>query len=336
MGERKLKAWIAAGVIDSATATRIRHFEAQGTRPLALFAVLGLALLVTGLGIVSIVAENWATLPPLFRISLHGTLLVGLCLATCLLSRGGNSVRPMLLDTSLLAVCLLSLALIGHFDQLYHLSRAPWQSLTLWLLVFGPLLIWLGQGWMSALVLVSAVAGIAALRIHTAFWNGVFNEAKPDLILQALEAAAPTALAIVAKLACSISTPNRAKFWDKVATLAVCYAVVGISLLTLASGRWDWRSNDSQGMLNTATFTLATALAGISFLLWRLGRSRAVAATAPRNTHAMLIALCALSTLASYPLSGNLIASVIHFIVLCCAIAAVVVHTTNRTAHTMR
>ena len=76
MGERKLKAWVAAGLIDGATASRIRDWEAQHSRPLALWAVVGIAALSIGLGVISLVAANWDAIPGETRLALHAAFSV--------------------------------------------------------------------------------------------------------------------------------------------------------------------------------------------------------------------------------------------------------------------
>ena len=48
MSERKLKAWVEAGLIDAPTADNIRTWEASHSRPIALWALIGL-----GAGVVS-------------------------------------------------------------------------------------------------------------------------------------------------------------------------------------------------------------------------------------------------------------------------------------------
>lgn len=52
MAERNLKAWQAAGLIERATAARIRAYEAEHARPYALWAMVGLASLSIGLGVI--------------------------------------------------------------------------------------------------------------------------------------------------------------------------------------------------------------------------------------------------------------------------------------------
>src|SRR3546814_6243175 len=58
MSMRKLDAWRDAGLIDEATAQRIRAFEAEHARPLALWAALGIGALAIGLGIISVIAAR--------------------------------------------------------------------------------------------------------------------------------------------------------------------------------------------------------------------------------------------------------------------------------------
>jgi len=60
MSTRKIAAWHAPGLIDAETRDRILAYEAAHARPLALWAVFGIGALAIGLGIVSVIAANFA------------------------------------------------------------------------------------------------------------------------------------------------------------------------------------------------------------------------------------------------------------------------------------
>ena len=78
MSERKLQAWLSAGVIDASTAGRIRAWEAEHSRPLALWAVIGIGALAIGLGVISVVAANWEDVPGMVRLAIHFAVMLAL------------------------------------------------------------------------------------------------------------------------------------------------------------------------------------------------------------------------------------------------------------------
>jgi uncharacterized membrane protein len=120
MAERKLKAWVAAGLIDAAAADRIRAWEAQHSRPLAIWAVVGVAALSIGLGVISLVAANWAAIDGETRLALHGALMVGLGAALwALLAPGGERTRRWG-EAGIFVYAALGLGFLGHVGQVYQ------------------------------------------------------------------------------------------------------------------------------------------------------------------------------------------------------------------------
>src|SRR3546814_17244676 len=91
MSERKLNAWREAGLIDEATAQRIRAYEAEHARPLALWAAIGIGALAIGLGVISVIAANWEDVPGLVRLAVH-LVLIG-ALAGFIMVRGERIER---------------------------------------------------------------------------------------------------------------------------------------------------------------------------------------------------------------------------------------------------
>ena len=77
--DRRLAKWLEAGVIDAATRDRIAAYERDHDRPMLLYAVGGLGALTIGIGLVSIIAANWAAIGR--EAKLGADLLVGAGLA---------------------------------------------------------------------------------------------------------------------------------------------------------------------------------------------------------------------------------------------------------------
>src|SRR3546814_13798406 len=61
--DRKLEAWTAAGLTDEAAAARIRAFEGEERRPVALWALVGPGLPALALGIMLIIGPNRDRIP---------------------------------------------------------------------------------------------------------------------------------------------------------------------------------------------------------------------------------------------------------------------------------
>ena len=129
MSERKLKAWQEAGLIDAPTADRIRIWEAQHERPLALWSIVGIAALAIALGLISVVAANWDAIPGTTRLAIHLALLAGMAA----LLWWKRDAHPMVGETGIFLFAALGLTFFGHTGQVYQTSAPLWQPLAAWL-----------------------------------------------------------------------------------------------------------------------------------------------------------------------------------------------------------
>ena len=138
---KSLRRWTEAGVIDAATAERIRvyEFEKSDGTSLFLLAIAGSAALSVGLGILAIVAANWAEISASFKL---GTMLLALTWIAVwsarALARGAGLTSEVLLVVQFLSV----LAGIGLVGQIYQSNAPLYQALLLWLLVTPGLLLY--------------------------------------------------------------------------------------------------------------------------------------------------------------------------------------------------
>ena len=157
MIERKLAAWQAAGLIDAETTARIKAWEGENARPLALWAVIGIGVLTIGLGLVSVVAANWDAIPGVVRLALHFVLMA--VAAGVLWWRGDKwaSANPWVGEALLFVLGMLGLTFFGHLGQVYQSSSPLWQPLSVWLVLFTPLIMLRGQSWLTALLLAFVV-----------------------------------------------------------------------------------------------------------------------------------------------------------------------------------
>jgi hypothetical protein len=309
MSLRKLKVWEAAGLVDAATAARIRDWESTHASPVAMRAVIGIAVLAIGLGLISVVAANWDAVAGVARLGIHFALMVGL--AVWLWRKSG--VGGMAAEGGLFVFGMLGLTFFGHIGQVYQTDSPLWQPLALWLLLFAPAILLRGTGWLNALllmvVMVTAAWGFMA-------WT-VGLQPRLDRIDETvrivLALASPVLLAGLAAWAHTRSA--REVFWRRLGELAVVYAAGGASLFAIASADGPWRSDEEStrllwSVIVTASVTLVTALLVRTFRRDAEGRIVAI----------LWLGLAAMPLLA-YALSGNKVVAALLFMALWAGIA---------------
>lgn len=309
MSLRKLKVWEAAGLVDAATAARIRDWESSHASPVAMRAVIGIAVLAIGLGLISVVAANWDAVAGVARLGIHFALMVGL--AVWLWRKSG--VGGMAAEGGLFVFGMLGLTFFGHIGQVYQTDSPLWQPLALWLLLFAPAILLRGTGWLNALllmvVMVTAAWGFMA-------WT-VGLQPRLDRIDETvrivLTLASPVLLAGLAAWAHTRSA--REVFWRRLGELALVYAVGGASLFAIASADGPWRSDEEStrllwSVIVTASVTLVTAWLVRTFR--RDAEGRIVAG--------LWLGLAAMPLLA-YALSGNKVVAALLFMALWAGIA---------------
>jgi hypothetical protein len=309
MSLRKLKVWEAAGLVDAATAARIRDWESTHASPVAMRAVIGIAVLAIGLGLISVVAANWDAVAGVARLGVHFALMVGL--AVWLWRKSG--VGGMAAEGGLFVFGMLGLTFFGHIGQVYQTDSPLWQPLALWLVLFAPAILLRGTGGLNALllmvVMVTAAWGFMA-------WT-VGLQPRLDRIDETvrivLALASPVLLAGLAAWAHTRSA--REVFWRRLGELALVYAAGGASLFAIASADGPWRSDEEStrllwSVIVTASVTLVTALLVRTFRRDAEGRIVAI----------LWLGLAAMPLLA-YALSGNKVVAALLFMALWAGIA---------------
>jgi uncharacterized membrane protein len=123
---RKLDQWRRAGLIDGDTVQRIEAYERDQSSPVVLYAVGGVGAVAIVLGIVAIVASNWAAIPAHAKLAVDG--LVASVLAVAVLRTSSGWARDVLLMVNY-GFVLASMSLIG---QIYHLDSGTWRALLAW------------------------------------------------------------------------------------------------------------------------------------------------------------------------------------------------------------
>lgn len=304
MQERKLAAWVEAGVVDAETAARIRAFEARNARPLALWAVVGIGALAIGLGLISVVAANWDAIPAMIRLAVHLAVLAGVAAALWLVP-----ARSAWGEEALLFVFgALGLTFMGHLGQAYQTTSPLWQPLALWLALFGPVFALRGQGWLTAL-------GLAGVVVVAALGFAADREAlDASFLVVALPAAVPLALA---PLGAALRVRSaRTQFWRRIEELGFAYALGGASLIAMLAGLEDLsRGDDGSKSLMTLLLWAAAGFAAAA-LIWITRPDRSGQAAAG------MLGAAAAVTLLAWPLSGNQVIGALLFMGLWASVAA--------------
>ena len=132
---RKLEQWRRAGLIDEDTVQRIEAHERDQSSPVVLYAVGGVGAVAIVLGIVAIVASNWAAIPAAVKLAVDG--LVAIALAVAVLRTASGWTRDVLLIVNY-GFVLASMSLIG---QIYHLDSGTWRALLAWSVATLPMML---------------------------------------------------------------------------------------------------------------------------------------------------------------------------------------------------
>jgi uncharacterized membrane protein len=315
VGEGKLKAWEAAGLIDGETAARIRAWEAEHTRPLGLWAVFGLAALAIGLGVLSVVAANWDEIPGEMRLTIHFALMTGI--AGWLWIKGDRAAErhPWLHEAVLFVFGMLGMTFMGHIGQVYQTSSPLWQPLALWLALFAPLLLLRGSSWLTA-------AAVVIVLVFTG-WNYAIDlsESRAEDFAETLAvirmAAAVAAAVLLAGLGAGMRSRSARKgLWIRLEQLALAYGV-GLASLVIIASAFDRLPDDPDAVrifLGLATGALLGAISAA--LVWRARRDRS------GEAEAGVLLAASLSVLLAFVLSDSTTAAGVLFMVLWAGIAA--------------
>lgn len=230
MSDRKVNNWLKAGLIDADTALRIRQYEADRSRPLGLWSLIGLGALAIGLGIISVVAANWDDIPGMVRLTVHGLLIAGIAAGIFLLQPRNGFLGLYVKDVLLFVLAVLGATFFGHLGQVYQTSSPLWQPLAMWLLLFSPLLLLAGRGWLISLLWIVGLLGTAVAHLS---WYAQQTSEPPSLYI-AVITSVPIFALLVAIFLKKIS--SRQVFWKQVGQFALASFVAGVTLKLIADG----------------------------------------------------------------------------------------------------
>jgi uncharacterized membrane protein len=309
LSDRKLNKWLDAGLIDAETAQRIRQYEADRSRPLGLWSLIGLGALAIGLGIVSVVAANWDDIPGMVRLTIHSLLIITVAAAIFWLQPRKSFLGLYVKDVLLFILAVLGATFFGHLGQVYQTSSPLWQPLAMWLLLFSPLMLLAGRGWLiSALWIV----GLLGTGIAHMSWYAQQTSEPPSFYIAAI-----TSLPILALLLAIFvkKISARQAFWKQVGQFALASFVAGVSLKLVADGlsRGGFYGSEGQALPIAAMQLGLWSAAALLIYLLRLTASGLSATT-------ILVAAAAISFVSSIAQSTEPLVSAIFFMMFWAAI----------------
>jgi len=174
---RKLKEWVAAGLLTDAQASAIQAHEdnrkkghfGRGLVNLSIFAIL--------VGILSIIASNWYKIPGEVKIGVHVLLNIGIgALALWADKRGKDIWR----EGAALSFIGLTLTLIVLIGQVFQLTGTTAQALTLWMVITLPFFLLMGKTyatsapWMIAFLTTLAMVVDEYIGDLSDYWQAYF------------------------------------------------------------------------------------------------------------------------------------------------------------------
>ncbi len=134
---KKLSEWVSADLITTKQKEQLQAYENSRQKNTALKAMLFLASVCLGLGVISIIAYNWQQISNAVKLTSYFVLLfaiVGVNIWAL------HKQKEQLFNTTLFINALWCLAGIGLIAQIYHLSSPNLEALLFWCLITLPLL----------------------------------------------------------------------------------------------------------------------------------------------------------------------------------------------------
>jgi uncharacterized membrane protein len=127
--EKNLKEWVCLGFIDSEQAKRIeQHSSLKVQKSWILSNLLLLGIMIIGMGIISLIAANWDTIPSSFKLILDFTSLIAVAIG---ISKSQERKQWICFEALLLFFLILCFASIALIVQIYHMKWEFYQILNL-------------------------------------------------------------------------------------------------------------------------------------------------------------------------------------------------------------
>ncbi|MEQ8353070.1 MAG: DUF2157 domain-containing protein [Leptospiraceae bacterium] len=135
--KEKLKNWVDEGLINSSQATAIEEFESeQSSRPYAMYSFIILGVAVISVGLISLIAANWESIPDGIKLFVDFLILISAGAAIYYFRN-----TAILFYSLGVFFSLFVLASIGLISQVFHTSGEFYQAVALALFLTAPLMI---------------------------------------------------------------------------------------------------------------------------------------------------------------------------------------------------
>lgn len=130
---KKLQHWLKEGLLNESQYNAILHYEQTegkaNNHSWWLYSLLILGCSIIGLGIISLIAANWAFIPDTVKLATAFSALGGLAAAIIWRQNATDTLWSDVLISTFIILCLATLGLIG---QIYHISIYWYYTLLLW------------------------------------------------------------------------------------------------------------------------------------------------------------------------------------------------------------
>ena len=240
MIEKKLQLWEQQGLINSDQYAAILAFENNEKQNSNwwLYSLLILGSAIIGLGIISLIAANWAQIPDSVKL---GVDFAGLSLLAVIIFWQKQRVQSFWTDALIAGFIILCLASIGLIAQIYHVNGHWYHGVLLWSVITLPIVLFARHAFVHFLWV--------SLFVNAATWSAVdvaggnlkllSNELPALFLLAPLLAAACYLLA--KRVALLHKTGESFFFWFQISALV---ALIAIDLIRSGgdnlSFNWHW------------------------------------------------------------------------------------------------
>ncbi|MEZ4267055.1 MAG: DUF2157 domain-containing protein [Myxococcota bacterium] len=223
----RIERWREAGIIDQATAGRIREYEAEHGRARARQAVglsiAAIAGLSVGIGLISVAAANWSDIPVAVRLGADLLLGCGLAALIVRLDGDGDDGGTWGREAALVTMYLWVLASIGLVSQTYHLGGLTSSALIVWTLL---------TAWQMTFVRTRLAAGLWLAGVSVTWWWLLADHAERFPREDVAVGLAAVPLSVLAWVAVSRRVRDRR---PEIADAALAWASAGLGLAALVA-----------------------------------------------------------------------------------------------------
>lgn len=165
---KKLQEWLEAGILSEEQAATIHTYEQERKQGRFGRGLIGLSLFAILVGIVSIIAANWAAIPGALKIAVHAGLNLAASAGAIYADRRG---KALLREQMTLLFFGLTLTLIILVGQVFQMTGELSDALIFWMVITAPFVLLLGNSYMTAVPFIGALL--------VTIWTALFQKLAP-------------------------------------------------------------------------------------------------------------------------------------------------------------